>query len=324
MKSSKFNISTFIAMVGLLLIQSMVFGQNSTESEYLNSKQNKSSFDNKSYKGLKDKMIQESSGTKNKSNQNSFNSENFSQEKPSDGSHYDYQEEDYKGEYDGFNPNSEKDDSKYSPNYDGKSYNDYESDEYDYYEKEYKEDNYNDYKHSKPENPSKTKPNSKPVSKPKNITPPSAGESQFMKILIIGLGAILIAFLVYYFFMRFNVDETGAKIVADEDIPPMEIPKSELERRLEAALKDGNFKEAVRIYFIFIIKDLTEKKWINWEKDKTNFSYLIEMRKRPQYGLFNDSVFIFEWVWYGNYQVSEDQYKNWEITFKKLLDEINK
>lgn len=322
----KIRVNQIVALcmfIGLFLIQLNVNGQNSTESEYLNSKQNKSSFDNKSYKGLKEKMVQESSNSKSNKGNNSFDAENFSQQKPSEGSHYDYQEEEYKGEYDAFDSENQNEEGSIDSEYYSNENNDtYESNPYDYYEKEYNEDAYNDYQQSKPSNPLKEK--FKPKIKPQKISIPTTGEMHFMQILLLVVGAILIAFLIYYFFLRFNVDEKGAKIVSEQDIPPMEIPKSELERRLEVALKEGNFKEAVRIYFIFIIKDLSEKKWITWEKDKTNFSYILEMRKRPQYNLFNDSVFIFEWVWYGNYQVTEENYKNWEKTFKKLLSEINK
>jgi hypothetical protein len=319
MKIRANQIPALFVFIGLFLIQLNANGQNSTESEYLNSKQNKSSFDNKSYKGLKEKIVQESSNSKSNKGSNSFDAENFSHQKPSEGSHYDYQEEEYKGEYDEFNSENENEEGSIDSEYNSNENNDkFESNEYDYYEKEYNEDGYNDYQQSKPSESIISK------IKPQKIAKPTSGEAYFMQILLLVVGAILIAFLIYYFFLRFNVDEKGAKIISEQDIPPMEIPKSELERRLEKALKEGNFKEAVRIYFIFIIKDLSEKKWISWEKDKTNFFYILEMRKRPQYNLFNDSVFIFEWVWYGNYQVTEENYKNWEKTFKKLLSEINK
>ena len=88
-------------------------------------------------------------------------------------------------------------------------------------------------------------------------------------------------------------------------------------------MANNNFREAIRIYFIFIIKDLSEKEWIRWEKKKTNFSYLIEMRNRPQHKPFNEAVSIYELVWYGNYKVNKEDFNALEPLFKDLLDSLN-
>ena len=124
--------------------------------------------------------------------------------------------------------------------------------------------------------------------------------------------------------MRYGGSETGSIVHMDfDDVPPSEIPKTELERRLEDALAKEDFREAIRIYFIFIIKDLSDKEWINWERKKTNMSYLMEMRSKPQFDLFNETVSIYDIVWYGNYAVTKSNYNDVEPKFKQLLSAIN-
>ncbi len=322
--------NTLLLILMAFCFQFSVIGQN-LQQDYLNTKQKKSSFDDSKYKGLKKQLIEESTSSKSGNGKES-NEGNFNKEYPSPGNNYDYEKEDYKGEYDEYNyeynPDYEDEDF-YQPEYDDyekgendadpNTYDDY-SNGYDYYEKDYNQDEYNDYQ-NKPEK--SIKKDAVKNTESKNTAPPTSGEMHFMQVLLIIIGAALLAFVIYYFFMRFSIDEQGKKIEIEQDLPPMEIPKSELEKRLEAALASENYKEAVRIYFIFIIKGLSEKQWILWEKDKTNMYYLFEMRKRSQYDLFNQTVTIFEWVWYGNYTIEKEQFNKWEITFKKLLSDIN-
>ncbi len=293
-----------------------VIGQNNQE-DYLNSKQEKNTFDDQKWKKLKRKLQTESSGSQkaNKDGSDGFAPSSYNNEQQEDayGDHYEYEPEDYNGEY-------------------GEYSEDSEYDEYDY------ESNQN-YNHSiepshanEGEYTTKSQPISKtPPANPRrlkrkrnsNVDIPSGGIN-FLKVImwIILIGAI--GFLVYYFFLRFEGGGSGKKVNIDfDETPPMEIPKTELERRLEEALSREDYREAVRIYFIFIIKDLSSKSWIRWERRKTNISYLMEMRGKSQYELFNETVNIYDMIWYGNYAVSKNQYQNFELKFKSLLKSIN-
>jgi hypothetical protein len=310
-----------------LLVNGALNAQNNFQDEYLKSNQNKGSFNDSRYKGLKQKMMQESGS---KPGQGNFNPDNFS--KPFNStqeSNYGFEQEEYKGEYDSYYP-KEQEDTPYSEPFESKpksaetDQESYDSEGYSHHSNK-QEGTYDDYykeKSSETFEPIKKKLKP-PPKKVKKIEPPTSGEVQLMQIVLIILGAALVAFLIYYFFLRYNADDKGAKIsVLHEEQNPMEIPKTELERRLEAAIAQQNFREAVRIYFIFIIKELAEKEWIKWEKEKTNIAYLIEMRKRSQYGSFNQCVIIFEWVWYGQYEVTEQDFKGWEPLFKQLLNDL--
>lgn len=305
-------------VIGTFLLTCLVlngYGQVNHD-DYINSSTDKKEFSEQQWKELKGKMKSESSGESNSGED--FNGSDFSTGEGSEGDYYDYYQEDYKGEF-----------SEYQ-NYEDYENSDYQYDEYDDYESYSNDSYYNDYDDSEKFNyyeksEEKTKP--KPKSKPNKKSEPtkiSSGALSFMQILLIIIGVVILAFLIYYFFMRYQEDKNGAKIVTNFDnVAPSEIPKTELERRLEEALGKGDYREAVRIYFIFIIKDLSDKNWIKWEKKKTNISYLIEMRSRPQFELFNRSVSVFEVVWYGNYTIDQKSFKQVEPTFKQLLDSIH-
>jgi len=176
--------------------------------------------------------------------------------------------------------------------------------------------------------------NRKPEKPEAEPDPPSSGPGTipgisglFQVLLIIGL-IFLIVFILYKL-LTGNQRKAGKKIKAtgeeeDEQQEHVELPKSELELMLEKALRENNFREAVRIYFIFIIKELKEKNWISWEKKKTNQYYLLEMRDRIQYEPFSKSVMLFEIVWYGKRELTSGEYAQVEPFFKELLKSIEK
>ncbi|HLP13722.1 MAG TPA: DUF4129 domain-containing protein [Flavobacteriales bacterium] len=160
-------------------------------------------------------------------------------------------------------------------------------------------------------------------------TTPSSGSSAAgggsATWLIIILIAVLVGAVVYMILVSFK---DGNKKVAVpesvlEKIENMTITKSELELALEAALKDKNYREAVRIYFIAVIKEMKDHSWIRWEKKKTNYHYINEISGRPQQPDFVTATRAFEIVWYGNRSMAEGDYNQVEPLFKRLLTSIH-
>jgi len=78
---------------------------------------------------------------------------------------------------------------------------------------------------------------------------------------------------------------------------------------LEEALSRDDFREGVRIYFTFILKELISKGWIQWKKDKTNHHYLLEVNGKPNSDIFRECVRIYDLVWYGEYEIDRKAYE---------------
>ncbi|MBI3136574.1 MAG: hypothetical protein HYZ14_18005 [Bacteroidetes bacterium] len=140
--------------------------------------------------------------------------------------------------------------------------------------------------------------------------------------VLLGIFILLVAYLIYKLFV--NTQHDGKKVtpVNLEDQAPTEIPLTELQRLLQEALAKGDFRSAVRIYFIFIIRDLAQKNWIRWEKDKTNFQYLREMSGKSEYNEFNRSVSYFEIIWYGKREIDRDTFETIKPDFTRFLDKL--
>jgi hypothetical protein len=144
-------------------------------------------------------------------------------------------------------------------------------------------------------------------------------------LLFIIIGALIL--WIAYILIK-NKKAPNAKVVIDveNDWNPEVISKTELELRLEAAMLDEDYRECVRIYFTFILKELIRKSWISWKKEKTNYHYVLEMHKRENAAQFNECVRVYDIVWYGDYQIDREIFELLQPTFEnyyKSLDSVN-
>lgn len=95
--------------------------------------------------------------------------------------------------------------------------------------------------------------------------------------------------------------------------------ETDLDRFLREALTQGNYPLAVRLYYLQIIKNLSEKNAIRWSREKTNRDYLREMRSHPMAEQFREATRIYERVWYGNQSLSAGEFAALEPKMKGVL-----
>ncbi|MDA9225439.1 hypothetical protein N9O93_01985 [bacterium] len=158
-----------------------------------------------------------------------------------------------------------------------------------------------------------------------NVETPSFGGLGILGYILLGVFVVALLVLIFYLFM--NAERKGQKIdvtqVSDiEDVNPTEIPLTELQRLLQEALQNGDYRGAVRIYFIFVVRGLAEKGSIHWEKEKTNFHYLSEMTGKMGYEDFMISVTYFEFIWYGKREIDASKFEEVKPNFTRFLDKL--
>lgn len=142
----------------------------------------------------------------------------------------------------------------------------------------------------------------------------------FLVILLI----LLAAFVLFVILRNRQPAPANTKFTdLTEDVNPMSIPKSELELRLEAAVAEGNYRECVRIYFLFGLRELIGRNLIFWRKDKTNIHYQIEMSGKPGEADFVEMAGIYELVWYGDYLIDQRSWAFLERDLKRVYTNLS-
>jgi hypothetical protein len=67
-----------------------------------------------------------------------------------------------------------------------------------------------------------------------------------------------------------------------------------------------NYRRATRFLYLKLLKLLDENNFIAWEKDKTNFDYLLEIKSPNLKDTFRNLSYIYEYTWYGNFEINQE------------------
>lgn len=135
----------------------------------------------------------------------------------------------------------------------------------------------------------------------------------------------IIAFLIWLFY-RLN---PGAKLfrsvkpaevffTAEEEI----IKSKNIQDLIDRALQDKNYRLAVRYYFLQALKTLTDAELISYEYDKTNSDYAREIKTEPLANAFMKITNIYEYIWYGSFDVSESDFLKAQKMFGNINNQI--
>ena len=140
---------------------------------------------------------------------------------------------------------------------------------------------------------------------------------------------LLLAFLVFMlmkFFLNVNSQNiiTGRqnpstiKFTEDEEL----IKNEDLQALINEAIKQKNFRLAIRYYYLKTLKGLTERDIISWEHQKTNEDYINEIQKRSIKNSFKDITKIYDYVWYGEFNIDELKFETLKTSFDNLNNNI--
>lgn len=151
--------------------------------------------------------------------------------------------------------------------------------------------------------------------------------SAFLKvifyILVIGIIA-LILFLILKNLKFKSKTKLVKAALPDVAESVTDIKELEIDRLLREALSTGNYRLAIRIYFLGLLKKLDEEGIITWKKDKTNRDYLSELFLKARY--FEEVKMLtlaYEQVWYGDHTLSQQTYDQIISSFKAIDQKLN-
>ena len=99
---------------------------------------------------------------------------------------------------------------------------------------------------------------------------------------------------------------------------PEDIESVNLDKLIEEALQNGNYRLAVRWCFLKALQTLNQNKQITWQPSKTNIDYEYELQNLTLRQNFNKLSYVFEYVWYGEVQTGEKLFANYKSEIEKF------
>ena len=151
------------------------------------------------------------------------------------------------------------------------------------------------------------------------------GRWTFYVGLRLAIAAILVFFIWQILKMRsagmFTASKTGqyAFSVDDEDIHSIDF-----DAEIAKATEEGNYRLAVRLLYLRTLKLLSDGGLITWRLDKTNVSYVNELREARFYLDFRSLTSQFEKNWYGNIPIGKEEFEEVKAAFESLNSQLRR
>lgn len=151
-----------------------------------------------------------------------------------------------------------------------------------------------------------------------------------LKIIGYVLILALIGAVIYYLFKNAMQDKGSVKSALNTDtllynnLHIDEVREDDIEKLLREALEQNDFKGAVRIYYIKLLKHLHSTGFIAWKKDKTNHDYAAELATVSFTRDFRKLMTAYEIIWYGERTPSLEEFRKLQANFNDLQRQANR
>ncbi len=148
--------------------------------------------------------------------------------------------------------------------------------------------------------------------------------NEAVRIIIYIILGVIFVLIVYRIIVVNNLFMTRAsrhrKETADEiDI---ELDENNLDARIQAAIQERNYRGAIRFMYIKSLRSLSEKGWIRYHAQGTNYEYISQVNP---YGVGNEFRFlthVYEYVWYGEFALSDEQFDRVHKNFQHFFNAV--
>lgn len=138
--------------------------------------------------------------------------------------------------------------------------------------------------------------------------------------------AIIIIGFVLYFLIRVLLGKDGnfffSKKKGKLNIKASEIHENIHEinfaEEISSFERQKDYRSAVRFRYLLLLKNLSDKKIIEWNPEKTNKDYYFEIKDATVKNHFSDLSYIFDYVWYGEFDINESDYIIFRERFQKV------
>ncbi|MGE9310731.1 DUF4129 domain-containing protein [Niabella sp. CJ426] len=142
---------------------------------------------------------------------------------------------------------------------------------------------------------------------------------------------IYVAIIVFLLLLAWYLKENNLLFFRKKPAVIQSVPQEELSKdifsieyatAIKEALDSNNYRLAIRLHYLQLLKTLSEKGVIQYQPDKTNFDYMLQVRQTPHYPDFSGLTRQYEYSWYGLFPISQAQYNRVDQLFNNFYKKI--
>lgn len=158
----------------------------------------------------------------------------------------------------------------------------------------------------------------------------SGSESDKYIDLAFWICASIIFLLVIFFLFKAIINKEGQWIFGKSSDKTI-IPVTDIESNLHVAdfrsliadaEKTDNYRLAIRYYYLWLLKKLSHAEIIEYDVEKTNSDYHHEISSREVKEEFSYTSYLYNYIWYGEFDVNNTQFNKAKRAFNNFLNSI--
>ncbi|GGX31644.1 DUF4129 domain-containing protein [Aquimarina muelleri] len=141
---------------------------------------------------------------------------------------------------------------------------------------------------------------------------------------------ILLIIVAIYFVIRVLTGKDAVSffknknnLVAPIHITEEHIENIDLNELITNALSEKNYRLAIRYMYLKALQDLSIKNIIQYHFEKTNTDYYKEITDSSLKTNFNRISYLYDYIWYGEFDLDEEGYQNAKKSFDQLHTKMN-
>lgn len=158
----------------------------------------------------------------------------------------------------------------------------------------------------------------------------NAGQASKITDMALKIGGVLLFALVIYFIFRAIVNKEGAWVFgksSDKSIIPVtdieaNIHATDFKKLIAEAEDNSNYRLAVRYYYLWLLKKLSAAEIIHYDVEKTNNDYRNEIESSTTKKEFEYTSYLYNYIWYGEFDVNDEQFNKAKRAFDSILKSI--
>jgi hypothetical protein len=145
--------------------------------------------------------------------------------------------------------------------------------------------------------------------------------------IMINIFVVVLIILVVFFIVKAIINKEGTWIFGksnDKNIIPVtdienNIYETNFKSLIAEAEKENNHRLAIRYYYLWLLKTLSEAEVIDYDVEKTNSDYYLEIENKETKEEFSYTSYLYNYIWYGEFDIDDAQFEKAKKAFTQFL-----
>lgn len=149
--------------------------------------------------------------------------------------------------------------------------------------------------------------------------------------IVLKIFYVVIFILVVFFIVKAIINKEGKWVFgksSDKSIIPVtdienNIYEADFKSLIASAESENNYRLAIRYYYLYLLKNLSQSGIIEYDVEKTNSDYYYEISSETKKKEFSYTSYLYNYIWYGEFDIDQNQFLKAKTAFNKFLDSVN-